>query len=101
MQKSPVDSSKHSGGAPYCVAKAVGGLVLCHQSAIPMRRVARMARSKLTILPGSSKASWTADGEYLFRAEFYLHQEEIMPESTSRGMYNFAHFPPIIQTVRR
>jgi hypothetical protein len=67
-QKSTVSSCKHAGGASYRAAKAVGGFVLCHQSAIPMRRVAWMARSKLTILSGSSKASWTADGKYLFSA---------------------------------
>jgi len=43
-----------------------------------MRLGARLASTKLTLFPRSSTTSRTTDSEYLFWAEFPLH-EEIMP----------------------
>jgi hypothetical protein len=50
---------------PYC-------LICRYQSTIPMRLCARLASSKLTLLPRSSTTSRTTDSEYLFGPSFFF-----------------------------
>ena len=50
-------------------------LVGCDQSAVTMRRGARLTAGKLTLLSRSGPTSWAGDSEYLFWAEFFsLHK---------------------------
>jgi hypothetical protein len=59
----------------YGVRSAEARSIFCDQSAIYVRIIARLASVKFTFLPGSGSASWTADGEYLFWAEFLFHHK--------------------------
>src|SRR5580658_4040254 len=49
--------------------------IVCDQFAIQVRSIARLAGAKFTLLPRSGSASRTADGEYLFWAEFLFHRK--------------------------
>src|SRR6266851_8515829 len=59
-------------------AGRVLGSICCDQSADTMRLGARLASTKLTLLPRSSTTSRTRDGEYLFGADRF--HGKIMPQ---------------------
>ena len=50
------------------------GLVFCDQSAVAMRSGARLPSAEFTLLSRSGSTSRTAEGEYLFWSECFLHQ---------------------------
>jgi hypothetical protein len=51
------------------------GLVFCDQSAVAMRSGARLPSAEFTLLSRSGSTSRTAEGEYLFGSECFLHQD--------------------------
>src|ERR1700693_3968580 len=63
-------------------------LFFCDQSPIPVRIGAWSASSKFTLLSRSSTTGWTTDGKCLFGAQFFLHGEDMMPQSPATGMVN-------------
>ncbi len=54
--------------------------ICCNQSAVTMRLGTGLTSAKLTPFFRSSTAGWTADSEYLFGAEFSLHDKKITPD---------------------
>jgi hypothetical protein len=71
-----------------CSASAGFALVLGQQSAVAMRFSARLAGTKLALLPRGGTASRTPDSEYLFWAEFPLHGGDNATEPMHRnGQY--------------
>ena len=57
-----------------------------------MRRRARLASSKLTLLPRSSTTSRTTHSEHLFWPEFFFHAKRDNALKPSTGMVNVEQF---------
>ena len=71
-----------------CSSRAGLALILGQQSAVAMRFSARLAGTKLALLPRGGTASRTPDSEYLLWAGFLLHGGKIMPRSPCPEMAN-------------
>jgi len=65
------------------------GQIRSYQAAVAMRLSAWLASTKLTLLPRSSSASRTTDGEGLPLAWFFFHGGR---ENTPEGMYKNGQF---------
>ena len=59
------------------------------QPAVAMGLCAWLARTKLTPRSWRSAAGWTADSEYVFGSEFFVHTGKMMAQSQGAGMVNF------------
>jgi hypothetical protein len=72
------------------------GLFFSDQSPIPVRIGAWLSSSKFALLSRSSTTTWTTDGKRLFGALFFLHGQDMMPQSPATGMVNSGQFVKIL-----